>query len=68
MSEANNYTATILVCGGSKLSVKDASNICFSISPDVPNAKWQRALDMPRGRLMPNAVILPGTFEFLFLL
>jgi hypothetical protein len=63
MSEKNNYVATVMVCGGSKLSSKLASEMCWSVTPDLGTttspAAWKQHANMPRGRLMPDAVLLP---------
>ncbi|KAI8813059.1 glyoxal oxidase N-terminus-domain-containing protein [Cladochytrium replicatum] len=68
---ANNYTATMLVCGGTLRKegapwrVGDdqltASPWCSSIRPEDPNPAWQE--DFVRwdgeGRMMPDSVIMP---------
>ncbi|KAI9359239.1 hypothetical protein DFJ73DRAFT_817500 [Zopfochytrium polystomum] len=59
MSEETGYVATVMVCGGSKNSTKDASDDCYSITPDEPNAKWKAHAKMPHARLMPDSVLLP---------
>jgi Glyoxal oxidase N-terminus len=55
----NNYAITLRVCGGSKLSSKDASPMCWQISPESSNPKWVQAADLPNARMMPDSVILP---------
>lgn len=60
MSEATGYKVNMMICGGSKLSTKDASNMCWALNPDDPSPTWTRMPDMPSGRLMPDAVLLPG--------
>ena len=59
LTKKNNYTASVLICGGSKRSTQVASNDCYKISPEVPNAKWERVDPMPHGRVMPDSIILP---------
>ncbi|KAI8607891.1 hypothetical protein BC830DRAFT_1072599, partial [Chytriomyces sp. MP71] len=59
LRETENYTATVMICGGTKLSNKLASNDCLTIQPDVPGTQWKFAASMPHGRLMPDAAILP---------
>jgi hypothetical protein len=61
MTKANNFTFEIMMCGGSKLSTKEASTMCVSIRPDEPNARWRVVDDMPHPRLMPDSVLMPGT-------
>jgi hypothetical protein len=56
----NKFTFTLMICGGNKLSTKDASNDCLQITPESQNPKWTVAPSMPVGRLMPDSVILPG--------
>lgn len=57
---ANNFTFTMMMCGGSKLSSKDASAACVQINPDDPDPQWKQVADMPNPRLMPDSVLLPG--------
>jgi hypothetical protein len=67
MYESENYQQKVLVCGGSQNSTKLASDACFKfIAPPTnseplttSSAEWIPAPSMPRGRLMPDAVILP---------
>ncbi|KAJ3027859.1 UNVERIFIED_CONTAM: hypothetical protein HDU68_002948 [Siphonaria sp. JEL0065] len=59
LKESNNYTATIVVCGGSKQSNFMASADCYSIQPEVANSAWTALPNMPNGRLMPEATLLP---------
>lgn len=61
---ANNFTFTLMMCGGSKLSSKDASAACVQINPDDANPKWKQVGDMPNARLMPDSVLMPGTYIF----
>ena len=58
----NNFEFTLMICGGSKLSTKDASSDCLQITPESSSPKWTVAPSMPEARLMPDAVILPGKF------
>ncbi|KAJ3118920.1 hypothetical protein HDU96_006571 [Phlyctochytrium bullatum] len=66
MYEETGYRAVVMVCGGvTKGNSTWASNHCYSYEPDAPGAKWKRMADMPRGRLMPDSVLLPdGTILF----
>ena len=56
---ANNFKFELMVCGGSKLSSKDASASCYKIAPEDSNPTWIKLEDMPNARLMPDSVILP---------
>ncbi|TPX34053.1 hypothetical protein SmJEL517_g03212 [Synchytrium microbalum] len=68
MTIANNFSFTVLVCGGSARSSPSsqdandqwASNHCYIINPDSPNANWTEIAPMPDGRVMPDAVIMPN--------
>jgi hypothetical protein len=60
MTIKNNFKFEVMVCGGSKLYSNDSSNMCMKIAPEDPNPKWTKIDDMPRGRVMPDSVILPG--------
>ncbi|RKP01494.1 hypothetical protein CXG81DRAFT_11913 [Caulochytrium protostelioides] len=67
MTIANNWTMTIQICGGSKLSDQGAASAnCYQISPDDPNASWKRVADLATARLMPDSVLLP-TGQVLYL-
>jgi hypothetical protein len=63
MSEKNNYSATVMICGGAKLSTHLASEACWSVTPDLGTpaapATWKQLSNMPRGRLMPDTVLMP---------
>ncbi|KAI8607074.1 glyoxal oxidase N-terminus-domain-containing protein, partial [Chytriomyces sp. MP71] len=59
MKESENWTATVVVCGGSMSSTKDASADCVSLQPEVDGAQWKNLTKMPNARLMPDAVLLP---------
>ncbi|KAJ3065804.1 hypothetical protein HDU98_010828 [Podochytrium sp. JEL0797] len=59
MKESTNYTATVMVCGGSKQSTNDASTDCVAIDADAPNARWQVKASLLTPRLMPEATLLP---------
>ncbi|KAJ3307785.1 hypothetical protein HDU76_004367, partial [Blyttiomyces sp. JEL0837] len=61
MYEKNNFTATVMICGGSKLSTKDASAMCWQITPETPGVPpvWKQMKDMPTARLMPDSALLP---------
>ncbi|KAJ6629521.1 glyoxal oxidase N-terminus-domain-containing protein [Mycena sp. CBHHK59/15] len=69
LTPANNWTATILFCGGSDMSDGQwdrdwdiagyaASASCVRITPDVARA-YTRDDAMPEGRSMPNLIALP---------
>ncbi|KAI9203469.1 uncharacterized protein BJ171DRAFT_460294 [Polychytrium aggregatum] len=53
-----NYEATILICGGSKKSTPDASDMCISINPDSPNPTWTTKNPLLTPRLMIDGVIM----------
>ncbi|KAJ3136546.1 hypothetical protein HK100_001639 [Physocladia obscura] len=58
--ESNNYSLTIMVCGGTKNSSFYASSDCVAIdNPEFPNAQWKIMPNMPSARLMPDSAILP---------
>jgi hypothetical protein len=61
--ESQNYEQTIMLCGGSKLSTKEASDMCWKITPEPGSATtsnaWTQVASMPHGRLMPDGVLLP---------
>ncbi|KAI8850644.1 hypothetical protein BC829DRAFT_431720 [Chytridium lagenaria] len=65
MYEETGYKAIVMVCGGVQRVTTLASSQCYSLDADTAGAKWQREPDMPRGRLMPDSVLLPdGTILF----
>lgn len=65
MTIANNYTATLRVCGGTDLN-QNASPMCWQVSPDATNPQWEQIDDMPVPRVMPNNVLLPdGTILYI---
>ncbi|KAG8713499.1 hypothetical protein FRC08_013177 [Ceratobasidium sp. 394] len=75
MTPANNWTATILLCGGSDLQPDQwrasdplvtypADASCVSMSPDV-SADWKVEDTMPFGRTMGNFIQLPNGKVFL---
>ena len=59
MTIKNNWAFVVQVCGGSKNSTKDASPMCWTLNPDDKSPRWTQVDDMPRGRLMPDSVLLP---------
>ncbi|KAI8613807.1 hypothetical protein BC830DRAFT_1169954 [Chytriomyces sp. MP71] len=59
LRESENYTATVMLCGGSKRDTLLASSDCLTFQPDVLDAKWKFVANMPRGRVMPDSAILP---------
>ena len=76
LTPANNYTATVLFCGGSNttqwgtdggagynVTAVPADQTCVRISPDEPNPQYEDDDDMFEGRSMGEFVHLPdGTF------
>ncbi|KAG9220580.1 hypothetical protein CCMSSC00406_0004036 [Pleurotus cornucopiae] len=69
LTPANNWTATILFCGGSNLQPEQwvanwnipefkASTSCVSISPDV-SKRYVKDDPLPEGRSMANLIFLP---------
>jgi hypothetical protein len=75
LTPANNWTATILFCGGSNVTssqwsdpsfvaVKQkASTSCVSISPDI-SPTYHREDSLPEGRTMGNIILLPDSTVF----
>lgn len=73
LTVANNWTATVMYCGGSDLQPSQwrsgmalisvpASDSCISITPQSSN-QWVEEDSLPEGRVMGNAILLPdGTF------
>ena len=70
LTPANNWTATILFCGGSDIKANQwkpnwdipnhtASASCVSITPDV-STDYQEEEDLPEGRSMGNLIMLPN--------
>jgi hypothetical protein len=61
LTKANNYTATVMICGGSVLLDNKvvSSADCYTITPDVPGSKWVKEDNMPVGRVMTDTAILP---------
>ncbi|KAF8301419.1 DUF1929-domain-containing protein [Clavulina sp. PMI_390] len=74
LTVANNYTATILMCGGSNINdwnpndnvIIDiaASKSCVRIAPDGDQT-WHDDTSLPEGRTMGNFIILPDATLFL---
>ncbi|KAG9104941.1 hypothetical protein FRC06_005008 [Ceratobasidium sp. 370] len=75
MTPANNWTATILLCGGSDLQPEQwrasdplvtypADSSCVSMTPDV-SSDWKTEETMPFGRTMGNFILLPNGKVFL---
>ncbi|KAJ8463198.1 hypothetical protein ONZ45_g17667 [Pleurotus djamor] len=69
LTPANNWTATILFCGGSNLQPNrwvanwnipgfKASTSCVSITPDV-SRNYRKDDPLPEGRSMANLIFLP---------
>jgi len=69
LTPANNWTATIVFCGGTNLqpdqwvttwniAAYPADTSCISITPDVSTA-WQTEDPLPEGRSMGNFILLP---------
>ncbi|KAL7423524.1 hypothetical protein Q5752_001104 [Cryptotrichosporon argae] len=72
LTPANNYTATVLFCGGSNttewgsdggsgynVTAVPADQTCVRISPDDANPEYTDDDDFPEGRSMGQFVILP---------
>ncbi|KAI8613783.1 hypothetical protein BC830DRAFT_1169966 [Chytriomyces sp. MP71] len=59
MKESENWAATVVICGGTLNSTKDASADCISLQPEVSGAQWKMLPKMPNARLMPDSVLLP---------
>ncbi|GAA6063549.1 hypothetical protein JCM10212_002661 [Sporobolomyces blumeae] len=69
LTPANNWTATILFCGGTDLQPDQwvtnwniagwaADSTCVSMSPDV-STDWVDEESLPEGRVMGNFIFLP---------
>ncbi|KAG8934881.1 hypothetical protein FRC02_009003 [Tulasnella sp. 418] len=69
LTPGNNYTAKVLMCGGSDLQPAQwtagldmtqvaASASCVTMSPDV-DREWHEDDDLPDGRVMGNFILLP---------
>ena len=66
LTPANNYTATILFCGGSNMQPEQwvtdwniagypADKSCVTIKPDDPAPKWKDDATLPEARTMVSA-------------
>lgn len=75
MTPANNWTATVLLCGGSDLQPDQwrasdplltypADASCVSMTPDV-SVDWVTEESLPVGRTMGNFILLPNGKVFL---
>ena len=77
LTPANNYTATVLFCGGQNLQAEafnpsqyniasyPADTSCVSITPDL-STKWTtKVATLPEGRTMGNFILLPDGTIFL---
>jgi hypothetical protein len=76
LTPANNWTATMIFCGGSDLQPKQwtdgsskvnvpASASCVTMTPDV-DVTWKDDDDLPdSGRVMGNMILLPDGKIFL---
>ncbi|KAG9074014.1 hypothetical protein FS749_014470, partial [Ceratobasidium sp. UAMH 11750] len=69
LTPANNWTATLLFCGGSDLqpdqwtedwaiAAYPADSTCVKISPDI-SAKWENDDSLPEGRTLGSMIFLP---------
>jgi len=56
---ANGFTATIMICGGSKINL-NADERCIALNTGLPNPQWAQVASMPMGRVMPDSVLLPN--------
>ncbi|GAA5975977.1 hypothetical protein JCM21900_005509 [Sporobolomyces salmonicolor] len=77
LTVANNYTATILFCGGMDpvrddwnqtlwaIAETDTSNSCVSIQPEAENPEYVDEDDLPENRGMGNFIILPDERLFI---
>ncbi|KAL4246190.1 Copper radical oxidase [Abortiporus biennis] len=70
LTPANNWTATIMFCGGSNIKANQfvtnwniaaftASTSCVTIQPDLPNPTYVDDDDLPEPRTMGNLIMLP---------
>lgn len=57
---ANGFTATIMICGGSKAVSLNADERCMAINTGAANPQWAQVASMPQGRVMPDSVLLPN--------
>ncbi|KAF8587998.1 copper radical oxidase [Ramaria rubella] len=75
LTPQNNWTATILFCGGTNLQPDQwsldwniaqypASDSCVSITPDV-SVNWVTEDSLPGGRVMGNFILMPNGKIFL---
>jgi hypothetical protein len=75
LTVANNWTATVMYCGGTDLQPDQwtaglalidiaASDSCISITPETSN-EWVDEDPLPEGRVMGNAILLPDGTIFL---
>ncbi|TPX41102.1 hypothetical protein SeMB42_g04281 [Synchytrium endobioticum] len=71
MTLANNWSFTLMICGGTKRSSRSAplpvpddndlyaNDECYTIQPDNANQQWQKVDPLPIARVMPDAVLMP---------
>ncbi|KAF8635140.1 hypothetical protein AX15_000524 [Amanita polypyramis BW_CC] len=71
LTPSNNYTATVLFCGGTNIQTGrwtspgfislqyKASSSCVSITPDV-SSRYNEEDPLPEGRVMANLIFLPN--------
>lgn len=76
LTPANNYTATLLFCGGNDvdsgtwmdpnwvITTQPTSNSCVYMTPDV-DPTWHDDDNLPSGRTMGNFILLPDQTLFL---
>ncbi|EJU01106.1 glyoxal oxidase [Dacryopinax primogenitus] len=75
LTPANNWTATVLFCGGTNLepdqwvtnwtiAAYPADESCVSISPDI-SSTWTYDSTLPEGRTMGQFIMLPDSTLFL---
>lgn len=57
---ANGFTATIMVCGGTKISNMNGDERCIALNTGASNPQWVQVSSMPLGRVMPDSVLLPN--------
>ncbi|KAJ3144293.1 hypothetical protein HK101_002733, partial [Irineochytrium annulatum] len=72
MRESDNYTATVMICGGSLsktvqglaapasgTDIEISSDECFAMRDPGPSASWKKTAPMPNARVMLDSVLLP---------
>ncbi|KAI8809709.1 hypothetical protein BJ742DRAFT_747641 [Cladochytrium replicatum] len=57
---ANNWTATIQICGGTTMPSNATNKGCYQIRPEDDKPQWEDVDLMPAGKVMPDVVLLPN--------